>query len=183
MNFTKTKTAIEGLYIIEPKIFGDERGYFMESYVEKDFIELGISEKFVQDNESCSSKGALRGLHFQKNFPQAKLIRVIEGAILDVVVDLRVDSVTYGEWFSIELNSKNRKMLFIPRGFAHGFLSLKDHTRIMYKATDYYHPEDEDGIRYNDKELLIDWASDGMDLILSDKDKMLKTFKEYKEQL
>lgn len=179
MNFNKYETGIEGLYVIEPKIFGDERGYFMESYVKKDFIEMGIDIEFVQDNESLSSRGVLRGLHFQKKFPQAKLIRVQNGSIIDVVLDLRKDSETYGEWYRIKLTGSNHKMLYVPEGFAHGFLALEDQTRILYKASDYYHPEDEEGIIYNDQWLNINWTVDGIDLLLSDKDQRLKTFKEY----
>lgn len=179
MNFSKTETGIEGLYIIEPKIFGDERGYFMESYVKQDFVQMGIDVDFVQDNESLSSKGVLRGLHIQNNFPQAKLIRVQNGSIIDVVLDLRRNSQTYGHWFKVELTSSNHKMLYVPKGFAHGFLALEDQTRILYKASDYYHPEDEDGIIYNDETLNINWPVEGIDLLLSDKDQKLKTFEEY----
>lgn len=186
--FKKIETGIEGLYIIEPTVFGDERGFFIESYNKNDFIELGIADEFVQDNHSKSKKGVLRGLHFQTKFSQGKLVRVIKGAVYDVAVDLRKNSKTFGKWFGIELSAENKKMFFIPKDFAHGFLTLEDETEFMYKCTDFYHPEYDSGVMWNDKDINIDWQLDKYSLneeniILSDKDKKHQSLKEYKNKL
>lgn len=179
--FNKIETSIEGLYIIEPTVFGDGRGCFFESYSKRDFEQLGISSEFVQDNHSKSSKGVLRGLHFQTQQIQGKLIRVISGSVLDVSVDLRPNSPTYGKSFSVELTSENRRMLYVPEQFAHGFLTLEDNTEFLYKCTNYYHPESDCGIIWNDKTIAIDWQFDRFSideesLIISEKDSKLKSF-------
>ena len=152
-----TKTPIEGLCIIEPAVFGDERGYFMETYNRHDMEALGLDMEFVQDNQSMSTKGVLRGLHFQKQYPQGKLVRVIVGTVYDVAVDLRAGSRTYGQWYGVELSEKNKKQFYIPEGFAHGFLVLSDMAVFSYKCTDYYHPEDEGGLAWNDPQIGVDW--------------------------
>lgn len=152
-----TKAPIEGLYIIEPTVHGDSRGYFMETYNQKDMQDLGLNMKFVQDNQSMSTKGVLRGLHFQKEFPQGKLVRVIKGAVFDVAVDLRSDSKTYGKWIGVELTEENKKQFYISEGFAHGFLVLSDTAEFCYKVTDFYHPGDEGGLAWNDPEIGIEW--------------------------
>ena len=158
----KNAGGIEGLCIIEPAVHGDSRGYFMETYNQKDMAEEGLDMVFVQDNQSCSSKGVLRGLHFQKEFPQGKLVRVIRGRVFDVAVDLRQGSKTYGKWFGIELTEENKKQFYIPEGFAHGFLVLSDIAEFCYKCTDFYHPGDEGGLAWNDPDIGIDWASLGL---------------------
>jgi dTDP-4-dehydrorhamnose 3,5-epimerase len=169
MNVTKTK--LEGLYLIEPKVFEDARGYFLESYNEQTFKKNGIDVNFVQDNQSLSCKGTLRGLHFQKPpYAQAKLVRVITGSILDVVVDIRKNSNTYGEYFSIVLSGENKRMLYIPEGFAHGFLALEDNTLIQYKCSNFYNKETEGGLIWNDPDININWGI-GYEPIISDKDK------------
>lgn len=180
--FTFTKTEIDGVVIIEPKIFGDNRGYFMETYNEADFKNAGLNYKFVQDNQSKSRKGVLRGLHFQKTHQQAKLVRVIQGEVFDVAVDLRKDSPTYGKWVGVLLSDKNQKMFMIPRGFAHGFVVLSDTAEFVYKCDEFYHPEDEDGILWSDKDIGIDWQFDG-EVILSEKDMKHKTLKDSKVRL
>lgn len=152
-----TKTPIEGLYVIEPEVFGDERGYFMETYNRQAMHEMGLHMDFVQDNESMSVKGVLRGLHFQKRHPQGKLVRVIEGSVYDVAVDIRKGSETYGQWYGVELSGKNKKQFYIPQGFAHGFLVLSDIAVFAYKCTDFYHPEDEGGMAWNDPQIGIKW--------------------------
>lgn len=149
--------GIEGLCIIEPAVHGDSRGYFMETYNQKDMEEAGLTMKFVQDNQSSSAKGVLRGLHFQKEFPQGKLVRVIKGHVFDVAVDLRSESVTYGKWFGAELTEENKKQFYIPEGFAHGFLVLSDVAEFCYKCTDFYHPGDEGGLAWNDPNIGINW--------------------------
>ncbi len=168
--------GIEGLHIIEPTVFGDNRGYFMETYNYNDFAAEGIDCQFVQDNQSASRKGVLRGLHFQINFPQDKLVRVIKGEVFDVAVDLRDGSETYGKWFGVRLSEENKKQFFIPKNFAHGFLVLSDYAEFCYKVTDFYHPNDEGGLMWNDPEIGVDWPMpEGMtaeDLILSDKDQV-----------
>ncbi|MCR5634125.1 MAG: dTDP-4-dehydrorhamnose 3,5-epimerase [Lachnospiraceae bacterium] len=170
---------IEGLKIITPTVFGDSRGYFMETYNYNDFAEAGITEKFVQDNQSASKKGVLRGLHFQINYPQDKLVRVVNGEVFDVAVDVRKDSGTFGKWFGVVLSAENKKQFFIPKGFAHGFLVLSDYAEFCYKCTDFYHPNDEGGIYYADKEIGIDWPiPEGMELIMSDKDTKWKGLSE-----
>ncbi len=167
-----TPCEIEGLYVIEPKVFPDSRGYFMETYNENDFKEEGLNMKFVQDNQSMSVRGVLRGLHFQKQFPQGKLVRVIRGAVFDVAVDLRASSATCGKWFGVELTAENKKQFYIPEGFAHGFLVLSDEAEFVYKCTDFYHPGDEGGLLWNDPDIGIRWPiPEGMELILSEKDR------------
>ena len=162
---------IEGLKVITPTVFGDERGYFVETYNYNDFKEVGIDLEFVQDNQSASKKGVLRGLHFQIHFPQDKLVRVIKGEVFDVVVDMRDGSKTYGKWFGVRLSEDNKKMFFIPKGFAHGFLVLSDYAEFAYKCTDFYHPNDEGGVIWNDEEIGIEWPiEEGMELTISDKD-------------
>ncbi len=162
---------IEGLKIIEPTVFGDTRGYFMETYNQKDYQEAGIAVNFVQDNQSCSKKGVLRGLHFQIQFPQDKLVRVVSGEVFDVAVDLRPGSKTYGKWFGVVLSAENKKQFFIPKNFAHGFLVLSDLAEFAYKCTDFYHPNDEGGLAWNDKEIGVEWPiPEEMELIISEKD-------------
>lgn len=162
-----------------PKLFGDNRGYFMETYSKADFKEAGLDYVFVQDNQSSSKKGVLRGLHFQKTHPQAKLVRVLKGEVFDVAVDLRKDSETYGKWVGVLLSEENHKQLMIPRGFAHGFVVVSDYAEFAYKCDDFYHPEDEGGIMYNDEEIAIDWPEVG-ELILSEKDQKHPSLKESK---
>ena len=170
---------IEGLKIITPTVFGDDRGYFMETYNYNDFAEAGITEKFVQDNQSASKKGVLRGLHFQINFPQDKLVRVIKGEVFDVAVDMRKGSPTYGQWHGVLLSEENKKQFFIPKNFAHGFLVLSDYAEFTYKCTDFYHPNDEGGVIYNDPGIAIEWPiPEGMELIMSEKDTKWPTLKE-----
>ena len=182
-----TKAPIEGLYVIEPTVHGDERGYFMETYNQRDMQDAGLNMVFVQDNQSMSKKGVLRGLHFQKQYPQGKLVRVIKGSVFDVAVDLRAGSVTYGQWYGVELTEENKKQFYIAEGFAHGFLVLSDTAEFCYKVTDFYHPGDEGGLAWNDPAIGIDWPqltgsypgcadgsgytlADGTPLTLSDKD-------------
>jgi len=176
--FKFQKTSIEGLYIIEPTVFGDERGYFMETYHADDFKEAGLDMAFVQDNQSKSKKGVLRGLHFQYKKPQGKLVRVIKGEVFDVAVDLRKNSPTYGKWDGAILSEDNKKQLYIPEGFAHGFLVLSHEAEFTYKCTDFYDAHDEGGILWNDPDINIKWPIDNLEIILSDKDKKLKTLKE-----
>lgn len=165
---------IEGLKVITPSVFGDERGYFMETYQKQDFEQAGINVEFVQDNQSSSRKGVLRGLHFQINYPQDKLVRVVSGEVYDVAVDLRKDSPTYGQWFGVVLSAENKKQFFIPKNFAHGFIVLSDTAEFTYKCSDFYHPNDEGGLFWDDPEIGVDWPMpEGMtkeDLIISDKD-------------
>lgn len=173
---------IEGLKVITPTVFGDERGYFMETYNYNDFKEAGIDEVFVQDNQSASKKGVLRGLHFQKEFPQGKLVRVVSGEVYDVAVDLREGSKTYGKWFGVLLSAENKKQFFIPKNFAHGFLVLSDYAEFAYKCTDFYHANDEGGLRYDDPDIGVEWpVTPDMELTLSDKDKNWGGLKEYTE--
>ena len=167
----KNAGGIKGLCVIEPTVHGDARGYFMETYNQKDMEEAGLTMQFVQDNQSSSTKGVLRGLHFQKEFPQGKLVRVVKGSVFDVAVDLRSDSETYGKWFGVELTEENKKQFYIPEGFAHGFLVLSDLAEFCYKCTDFYHPGDEGGLAWNDPEIGVDWPiEEGMKLIISEKD-------------
>ena len=172
---TDNCNGIAGLKVIEPAVYGDARGYFFESYNYNDFAEAGIDCQFVQDNQSASKKGVLRGLHYQINFPQDKLVRVISGEVFDVAVDTREGSDTYGKWFGVVLSAENKKQFFIPKGFAHGFIVLSEYAEFCYKVTDFYHPNDEGGIIWNDPAIGIEWPMpDGMteeDLILSDKDR------------
>ena len=152
-----TKCPIEGLYIIEPKVHGDHRGYFMETYSQRDMEEAGLNMVFVQDNQSMSVKGVLRGLHFQKQYPQGKLVRVIKGRVFDAAVDLRAGSETYGQWYGVELTEENKKQFYISEGFAHGFLVLSDTAEFCYKVTDFYRPGDEGGLAWNDPAIGIQW--------------------------
>lgn len=191
----KNAGGIEGLCVIEPAVHGDARGYFMETYNQRDMEEAGLRMTFVQDNQSSSTKGVLRGLHFQKEFPQGKLVRVIRGSVFDVAVDLRGGSQTYGKWFGINLTEENKKQFYIPQGFAHGFLVLSDIAEFCYKCTDFYHPGDEGGLAWNDPEIGIAWPmlvgeypgnasaggyslQDGTALKLSDKDERWPSFKD-----
>ncbi len=180
-NFTFIKTDIEGVIIVEPKVFGDHRGYFMETYQADAFAEGGITATFVQDNQSKSKKGVLRGLHYQKTFPQAKLVRVIKGEVFDVAVDLRPDSTTYGKWVGVVLSEENKRQFFVPKGFAHGFLVLSDEAEFCYKCDDFYHPEDEGGLLWNDPSIGIQWPI-GEDItpLLSEKDKVHPLLKDLK---
>ncbi len=183
----KNVGGIEGLYIIEPAVHGDNRGYFMETYNSRDMKDAGLNMNFVQDNQSMSVKGVLRGLHLQKNYPQGKLVRVIKGKVFDVAVDMRKDSKTYGKWYGVEISEENKKQFYIPEGFAHGFLVLSDIAEFCYKVTDFYHQSDELGIAWNDPDIGVDWGvvgtyngtadpsgytlPDGTPIIMSDKDK------------
>ena len=171
--FNFIPAGISGLYIIEPTVFGDERGYFMETYNYNDFLAAGLDMVFVQDNQSRSKKGVLRGLHFQKKHPQGKLVRVIKGKVFDVAVDIRKNSPTYKKWYGIVLSAENKKQFYIPEGFAHGFLVLSDEAEFVYKCTDFYHPEDEGGIIWNDPAIGIKWPLEEVEeIILSEKDKL-----------
>ncbi len=187
------KPEIEGLFIIEPNVYGDNRGYFMETYNQRDMQEIGLDTVFVQDNQSMSKKGVLRGLHFQINHPQGKLVRVIKGRVFDVAVDIRKESKTYGKWYGVELSEENKKQFYISPGFAHGFLVLSDTAEFCYKCTDFYHPEDECGIAWNDPTIGIKWPEiigeytgaplaegytlqDGTKLIVSEKDQKWSNF-------
>lgn len=177
-NFTFTDTSIEGVKVVDVNAYGDTRGYFMETYKQSDFVAGGIGCVFVQDNQSSSVRGVLRGLHFQIEHPQSKLVRVVSGKVFDVAVDLRKDSATYGKWEGVVLSAENKRQFFIPRGFAHGFLVLSDSAEFCYKCDDVYHPGDEGGLMWNDPKIGIEWpALDGDDLfdesqlVLSDKDR------------
>ena len=174
-NIHVIKTAIEGLVIIEPQVFGDDRGYFMETYSQDAFVAAGLNMAFVQDNQSKSKKGVLRGLHLQTKFSQGKLVRVISGAVYDVGVDLRKDSPTYGQYAGVILSGDNKRMFYVPEGFAHGFLVLSEEAVFAYKCTNPYHPEYDAGIIYNDSAIGIDWPLAGSDILLSEKDKKLPT--------
>ena len=191
----KNVGGIEGLCIITPAVHGDNRGYFMETYSQRDMEEAGFNINFVQDNQSCSTKGVLRGLHFQKQFPQTKLVRAIRGTVFDVAVDLRTGSETYGKWYGVLLTEENKKQFLIPKGFAHGFLVLTDIAEFCYKCDDFWHPNDEGGLAWNDPEIGIEWPelvgeyngspsaegytlSDGTKLNLSDKDQNWLGFKD-----
>jgi len=182
-----TPCPIEGLYIIEPTVHGDERGYFMETYNQRDMQEAGLDMVFVQDNQNMSTKGVLRGLHFQKHYPQGKLVRVLSGRVFDVAVDMRSNSKTFGQWYGVELTEENKKQFYISEGFAHGFLVLSDTAVFCYKCTDFYHPGDDGGIPWNDPTINIQWPelvgeyrgnasgegyalTDGTRLTLSEKD-------------
>lgn len=168
---TVTTCDIEGLCIIEPTVFKDERGYFVETYNQNDMREAGLDMVFVQDNQSKSSKGVLRGLHFQKEYPQGKLVRVIQGSVFDVAVDLREHSKTFGKWFGVELSAENMKQFYVPKGFAHGYLVLSDEAEFCYKCTDFYHPGDEGGLLWNDPEIGVEWPiEEGMKVILNERD-------------
>ena len=170
--FTFTETGIKDLYIIDNARFDDARGYFMETYNKQDFDAAGLTMNFVQDNQSKSTKGVLRGLHFQKTHPQGKLVRVTKGAVYGVAVDLRPGSETYGKWHGVTLSEENHRQFYVPEGFAHGFLVLSDVAEFVYKCTDFYHPEDEGALFWNDPDVGIDWPiTDDMTILLSDKDK------------
>jgi dTDP-4-dehydrorhamnose 3,5-epimerase len=174
-----TETGIQGLYLIEPKIWVDDRGHFYESYNKKLFDEAGIHTSFVQDNQSLSQKGTLRGLHAQKEpYSQGKLVRVVRGKVLDVAVDIRRNSATYGRHIAVELSSENHRMLWVPPGFLHGFVTLEDHTIFIYKVSNFYNKASEIGVRWDDVDLGIDWGIDPSEIILSDKDKELPSFRE-----
>ena len=190
----KNVGGIEGLCVITPAVHGDNRGYFMETYSKRDMAEAGIDIDFVQDNQSGSVKGVLRGLHFQKQYPQTKLVRVIKGSVFDVCVDLRKDSKTYGKWYGVELTAENNKQFLIPKGFAHGFLVLSDSAEFCYKCDDFWHPNDEGGLAWNDPAIGIEWPEltgvypgsasaegyalkDGTALTLSEKDQKWDTLK------
>lgn len=188
----KNVGGIDGLCVITPTVHGDNRGYFMETYNQKEMQEAGLTMNFVQDNQSSSTKGVLRGLHFQKEFPQGKLVRVVKGSVFDVAVDLRKGSKTFGKWYGIELTADNKKQFYIPEGFAHGFLVLSDLAEFCYKCTDFYHPGDEGGLAWNDPSIGIKWPKlvgtyngsaskdgytleDGTPINLSDKDQLWST--------
>ena len=178
-NFNFIKTEIEGVYIIETKVFGDNRGYFMETYNKEQFAESGLTMEFVQDNQSRSTKGVLRGLHFQTEHTQGKLVRVTEGEVYDVAVDLRKGSPTYGKYVGVTLTAENKKQFYIPEGFAHGFLVLSENATFTYKCTDFYAPNAEGGIMWNDPDVAIEWPMDGIEnIVLSEKDKVHQTLKE-----
>jgi len=178
--FNFIKTPIEGIFIIEPTVFDDERGYFMETYHKKEFEKNGLNADFVQDNQSKSTKGVLRGLHFQYTQPQGKLVRVIKGEVFDVAVDLRKKSATYGKYESVILSEKNKKQFYVPPGFAHGFLVLSDEAEFTYKCTNFYNGPDEGGIIWNDPEIGIKWPLNEDELILSQKDKQWESLKSTK---
>lgn len=179
--FTFTETEIKGVYIIEPKVFGDHRGYFMETYNYEGFKKAGLDMIFVQDNQSKSRKGVLRGLHYQKPNPQGKLVRVISGEVFDVAVDLRKNSATYGQWKGVVLSAENKKQFYVPAGFAHGFLVMSEEAEFVYKCTEFYHPENEGSLAWDDAEVGIEWPLEGIEnIMLSDKDKNAKTLKESK---
>ncbi|MCR5178691.1 MAG: dTDP-4-dehydrorhamnose 3,5-epimerase [Lachnospiraceae bacterium] len=165
--------GIEGLKVITPKVFGDSRGYFMETWNEREFAEAGVDVRFVQDNQSFSSRGVLRGLHFQKEFAQDKLVRVLDGEVFDVAVDIRKGSPTWGKYFGVVLTGENKKQFFIPKNFAHGFVVLSETATFAYKCTDFYHPEDEGGIMWNDPKIGIEWPiPEGVEPSLSDRDRL-----------
>ena len=183
MPFTFIPCKINGLYEIEPKVFGDSRGYFFECYSEQEFFNAGITVRFVQDNQSLSGKGTLRGLHFQKIHPQGKLVRAIKGEVFDAAVDIRKGSPTFGKWHSVILSSERQNQFFIPPGFAHGFLALTDQAIFAYKCTDFYYPDDEGGIIWNDSDIGIEWPDLGVEYILSDRDKNLDPLSNVTETL
>lgn len=177
--FKFIETKIKDLYIIEPNLFGDHRGYFMENYNKKDFFEAGLTMEFVQDNESKSKKGVLRGLHFQTKHTQGKLVRVTKGEVYDVAVDLRKNSPTYGQWEGVLLSEENKRQFYVPEGFAHGFLVLSEEAVFNYKCTDYYAPEYDGGVRWNDPDIGIEWPLEEIEeVMLSEKDKNQKLLKD-----
>lgn len=178
-NFKFVETKIKDLYIIETKVFGDNRGYFMESYNKKAFEEAGLTMTFVQDNESKSKKGVLRGLHFQTKNTQGKLVRVTKGEVFDVAVDLRKGSPTFGQWEGVYLNEENKRQFYVPEGFAHGFLVVSDYATFNYKCTDFYAPEYDGGILWNDPDIGVEWPLEGIEeILLSEKDKNQKRLKD-----
>ena len=177
--FTFEKTKIKDVYVISPTVYGDNRGYFMETYNKAEFEQNGLNYEFIQDNQSSSRKGVLRGLHFQKTHPQAKLVRVLKGEVFDVAVDLRKNSETYGQWVGVLLSEENKKQFMIPRGFAHGFMVVSDYAEFAYKCDDLYHPEDEGGLMYNDPDINVEWPKCDS-VILSEKDQKHPSFKDSK---
>ena len=178
--FQFTKTGIEGLVVVEPKVFGDNRGYFMETYNYNDFKAAGLDMVFVQDNQSKSKKGVLRGLHFQKKNPQGKLVRVVSGEVYDVAVDLRRGSDTYGKWYGVLLSAENKKQFYVPEGFAHGFVVMSETAEFVYKCTRFYVPSDEGGLMWNDPEIGIDWpVPENAELLLSEKDQHHQPLKDF----
>ncbi|MGI6269652.1 MAG: dTDP-4-dehydrorhamnose 3,5-epimerase [Candidatus Howiella sp.] len=178
--FQFEKTPLEGVYVISPTVFGDDRGYFMETYQYEEFAAAGLDMTFVQDNQSKSKRGVLRGLHFQTRNPQGKLVRVIRGEVYDVAVDIRKGSPTFGRHFGVRLSEENKKQFYVPEGFAHGFLVTSDTAEFVYKCTNYYDPSSEAGILWNDPELAIDWPiAEDMEILLSDKDKKQQSFADY----
>ena len=178
--FQFTKTGIEGLVVVEPKVFGDNRGYFMETYNYNDFKAAGLDMVFVQDNQSKSKKGVLRGLHFQKKNPQGKLVRVVSGEVYDVAVDLRRGSDTYGKWYGVLLSAENKKQFYVPEGFAHGFVGMSETAEFVYKCTRFYDPSDEGGLMWNDPEIGIDWpVPENAELLLSEKDQHHQPLKDF----
>jgi len=180
--WTVEETGFDGLVILTPKVWEDDRGSFREVYHERDFTALGFSWRFLQENQSVSRRGVLRGLHFQAGHPQAKLVRVASGRVLDVAVDLRRESATFGSWFSAELSAENGRMIYLPERFAHGFLSLEEGTVTIYKCSDVYHPEHDSGIRWDDDTLAIDWQLEAHGVrspLISDKDRNLMTFQDF----
>ena len=182
MSFTFEKVFIDGLLVITPKIFSDSRGFFYETFKQSDFEKAGIKERFAQDNHSLSAKGTIRGLHFQTfPFAQGKLVRCTKGDVWDVVIDLRKHTQTFGKYFSIELSEKNKKMLYIPPGFAHGFLALSDNTEFLYKCTEEYSPETDAGIRWDDPSIGINWPINKNEIIISEKDALLPLLSQIKE--
>jgi len=180
MGKIKVETCeIEGLKVITPTVYGDDRGYFMETYNQKDYQEAGVDMDFVQDNQSKSARGVLRGLHFQIKYPQDKLVRVISGEVFDVAVDLRKDSKTYGKWYGLILSAENKKQFLVPKGFAHGFVVLSDSAEFSYKCSDFYQPADEGGLMWNDPEIGIEWPiPEDLELIISEKDQKWGSIKE-----
>lgn len=178
--FQFTKTGIEGLVVVEPKVLGDNRGYFMETYNYNDFKAAGLDMVFVQDNQSKSKKGVLRGLHFQKKNPQGKLVRVVSGEVYDVAVDLRKGSDTYGKWYGVLLSAENKKQFYVPEGFAHGFVVMSETAEFVYKCTRFYDPSDEGGLMWNDPEIGIDWpVPENAELLLSEKDQHHQPLKDF----
>jgi dTDP-4-dehydrorhamnose 3,5-epimerase len=182
-NFTFTPTQIEGVVVVDVRRFEDPRGYFAETYKRENFVDGGINVEFVQDNQSCSTQGVLRGLHFQKNHPQSKLVRVIEGEVFDVAVDLRPGSATYGRWEGVTLSAQNMRQFFIPRGFAHGFLVLSPTATFVYKCDDVYHPNDEGGLMWNDPTIGVEWPAIEGEPLLSEKDQHHPSFLSFVEEL
>lgn len=186
MPYTVTQTPLEGVLVLEPKVFGDARGFFYESFNQRDFNHAtGLNETFVQDNHSKSAKGVLRGLHYQTQHPQGKLVRVVQGAVFDVAVDIRKGSSTFGKWFGLELSAENKKQLWIPAGLAHGFLVISDRAEFLYKTTDYYHPEFERSLLWNDDVVGIDWPLHllSAEPLLALKDVNGQSWLQYKESL
>lgn len=177
------ETGIEGLVIVQPQVFGDERGYFMETYNQAEFAKAGLDMTFIQDNESKSKKGVLRGLHFQRKYSQGKLVRCTQGVVWDVGVDLRKGSPTYGKWAGVTLSVENKTMFYIPEGFAHGFVVLSDEATFNYKCTNLYAPEYDGGIRWNDPDVGVEWPIEGLELLLSEKDEKQPFLKDIADTL